>query len=139
MKNYRSFKTISKTFSYLVFILISLVVFYPLVYVVAAAFAPGNGIASMNIVPFKDGFTLKHFKYLFFETQYWLWFKNTFIIALWTTLLTVVISSLSAYVFSRFKFVFKHTLLMSMLILQIFPSFVGMIAIYVIFEPYRRT
>ena len=86
----------------------------------------------MNIVPFKDGFTLKHFKYLFFETQYWLWFKNTFIIALWTTLLTVVISSLSAYVFSRFKFVFKHTLLMSMLILQIFPSFVGMIAIYVI-------
>ena len=132
MKNYHSFKQISKTFSYLIFILISLVVFYPLVYDVAAAFAPGNGIASMNIVPFKDGFTLKHFKYLFFETQYWLWFKNTFIIALWTTLLTVVISSLSAYVFSRFKFVFKHTLLMSMLILQIFPSFVGMIAIYVI-------
>ena len=62
MKNYHSFKQISKTFSYLIFILISLVVFYPLVYVVAAAFAPGNGIASMNIVPFKDGFTLKHFK-----------------------------------------------------------------------------
>ena len=107
MKNYHSFKQISKTFSYLIFILISLVVFYPLVYVVAAAFAPGNGIASMNIVPFKDGFTLKHFKYLFFETQYWLWFKNTLIISLWTALLTVVISSLSAYVFSRFHFVFK--------------------------------
>lgn len=45
---------------------------------------------------------------------------------------TVVISSLAAYVFSRFNFKFKKSFLMSLLILQIFPSFVGMIAIYVI-------
>ncbi len=130
--NYNLSRTFNKTVSYIVFILISVVVFYPLVYVVAAAFAPGNGIAQLNIVPFKDGVTLDHFKHLFFKTEYWLWFKNTLIIALWTAGITVVISSLSAYVFSRFRFVFKKTLLMSMLILQIFPSFVGMIAIYVI-------
>jgi arabinogalactan oligomer/maltooligosaccharide transport system permease protein len=130
--HYNTFKTINTTFAYVIFTLISICVFYPLVYVVAAAFAPGNGIAQMNIVPFKDGFTTAHFKYLFFQTEYFLWFKNTLIIALWTAAITVVISSLSAYVFSRFKFVFKKTLLMSMLILQIFPSFVGMIAIYMI-------
>ena len=44
----------------------------------------------------------------------------------------VVIASLGAYVFSRFKFTFKKPFLLSLLILQIFPSFVGMIAIYVI-------
>ncbi len=132
MNHYKSFATITRTFSYLLFILISLVVFYPLVYVVSASFAPGNGIAVLNIVPFKDGVTLAHFKHLFFETEYWNWFKNTAIIAFWSAGLTVVISALSAYVFSRFHFVFKQTLLMSMLILQIFPSFVGMIAIYVI-------
>ena len=81
---------------------------------------------------FKGAFTLKHFKYLFTQTQYWLWFKNTLVISLWTALLTVIISSISAYVFSRFHFVFKKTLMMSLLVLQIFPSFVGMIAIYVI-------
>ncbi|MCR5217851.1 MAG: ABC transporter permease subunit [Treponema sp.] len=80
----------------------------------------------------KGAFTLKHFKYLFTQTQYWLWFKNTLVISLWTALLTVIISSISAYVFSRFHFVFKKTLMMSLLVLQIFPSFVGMIAIYVI-------
>lgn len=125
-------KVISKTFIYLIFVLISLFVFYPLIYVVSAAFSPGNSIASLNIVPFGDGITFEHFKHLFFETNYWLWFKNTFIIALWTTILTVIISALSAYVFSRFNFTFKQPLLMSLLILQIFPSFVGMIAIYVI-------
>lgn len=129
---YQTGNVINKTFIYLIFVLISLFVFYPLIYVVSAAFSPGNSIASLNIVPFGDGFTLEHFKHLFFETNYWLWFKNTFIIALWTTILTVIISALSAYVFSRFNFTFKQPLLMSLLILQIFPSFVGMIAIYVI-------
>ena len=98
--------------------MISFLVFYPLVYTVSGAFSPGNGIAAMNIVPFKDGFTTKHFTYLFTQTQYWLWFSNTLVIALWTTLLTVIISSISAYVFSRFRFVFKKSLMMSLLILQ---------------------
>ena len=34
-----------------------------------------------------------------------------------------------AYVFSRFRFPFKKGMLMTLLVLQIFPSFVGMIAI----------
>ncbi|MCR4743125.1 MAG: sugar ABC transporter permease [Treponema sp.] len=123
---------LNKLLIYILFILISLFVFYPLVYVVAAAFAPGNNIASLNIIPFGDGFTLKHFIHLFTKTNYWLWFKNTLIISLWTSVLTVIISSLSAYIFSRFNFAFKKPMLMSLLILQIFPSFVGMIAIYVI-------
>ncbi|BCN30565.1 sugar ABC transporter permease [Anaeromicropila herbilytica] len=116
----------------LVLIIISFFVLYPLVYVVSAAFSPGSSIASLNIVPFKDGFTIKHFKHLFDETNYVTWFKNTFIIAVCTSSLTIVVCSLSAYVFSRFKFSLKKGMLMSLLILQIFPSFVGMIAIYVI-------
>ncbi len=128
----RTLQIVNKTVIYLLFIIISLCVFYPLVYTVSAAFSPGNGISALNIIPFGDGFTLKHFQYLFNQTQYGLWFKNTLIISVWTAALTVVISSLSAYIFSRFKFLGKKTLLMSMLILQIFPSFVGMIAIYVI-------
>lgn len=134
VRQHQAAQQVNKCITYLIFILIAFFVFYPLVYVVSAAFSPSNNLAGLSIVPFGDGFTFKHFKYLFERTQYWLWFKNTFFIALWTTLLTVIISALSAYIFSRFKFVFKKTLLMSLLILQIFPSFVGMIAIYVILD-----
>jgi arabinogalactan oligomer / maltooligosaccharide transport system permease protein len=123
---------VNKTIIMIVFILISFIVIYPLVYVVSAAFSPGNGIASVNIIPFADGFTLKHFAYLFTESEYGKWFMNTLIIATSTALITVFIASLGAYVFSRFHFVFKKTMLMSLLVLQIFPSFVGMVAIYVI-------
>lgn len=123
---------VNRIFIYLLFGIISFFVVYPLVYVVSGAFSPGNSIASLNIVPFKDGFTLEHFVRLFTRTDYGRWFLNTLIISVETSLATVVIASLSAYVFSRFQFKFKKPFLMSLLILQIFPSFVGMIAIYVI-------
>lgn len=113
-------------------VLTSLVVIYPLVYVVSAAFSPGTGIASLNIIPFADGMTTKHFEFLFNETKYLTWFKNTLFIATATSIGTIFISSLGAYVFSRFHFAFKKGMMLTMLILQIFPSMVGMIAIYVI-------
>jgi arabinogalactan oligomer/maltooligosaccharide transport system permease protein len=110
----------------------SLFVLYPLVYVVSSAFSPGNNISQMGILPFSNGFTFEHYTHLFNNTDYPKWFTNTLIVAVATSLSTLFVASLGAYVFSRFRFMFRQQLLMSMLILQIFPSFVGMIAIYVI-------
>lgn len=112
--------------------IISLIVIYPLVYVVAGAFTPGTSISSMSLIPFADGFTLDHFQYLFQKTDYKKWFMNTLIIAVGTSVLTMFVASLGAYVFSRFRFTLKKGMMLAMLILQIFPSMVGMVAIYVI-------
>ena len=131
-KNPYAVQKLNKLIILIFFCIVSFAVLYPLVYVVSAAFAPGNSIASLSIIPFGDGFTLKHFVRLFNNTDYGKWFMNTLIIAISTSLATVLIASLSAYVFSRFKFACKKSFLMSLLVLQIFPSFVGMIAIYVI-------
>lgn len=131
--NYAKFSdNLNKTVIYMIFLMISFFVIYPLIYVVSGAFSPGNSMASMDIVPFGKGFTFAHFIHLFTRTNYARWFMNTLIISLATSAATVLFSSVSAYVFSRFQFKFKKSFLMSLLILQIFPSFVGMIAIYVI-------
>ena len=110
----------------------SLFVLYPLVYVVSAAFSQQQNIAALSIVLFGDGISFENYKYLFENTDFPLWFRNTLIVATATTISTVFVCSLSAYIFSRFRFIMKKTLMMSLLILQIFPSFVGMVAIYVI-------
>ena len=117
---------------YAVLILISIAVIYPLIYTVAGAFSPGEDIGSITVIPFKKGFTLDHFRELFKNTEYGLWFKNSFIIAACTSIFTVITTTLSAYVFSRFRFAAKKPLLMSFMILETFPSFLGMIALYVI-------
>jgi arabinogalactan oligomer / maltooligosaccharide transport system permease protein len=128
----RVIKRINLIIVILILTVFSLGVLYPLIYVVSAAFTPGNGIAAVNIVPFGSGFTFEHFHELFYNSNYFIWFKNTFIIAASTSILTIFVASLGAYVFSRFHFTIKKSMMLALLILQIFPSFVGMIAIYVI-------
>lgn len=132
MMQEKNMQLLNKAIVYAVFCLVAFFVVYPLVYVVSGAFSQGNSIASLSIVPFRNGVTMEHFRYLFTQTDFGRWFLNTLVIAVATSAATVVIASLAAYVFSRFRFRFKKPFLMSLLVLQIFPSFVGMIAIYVI-------
>jgi arabinogalactan oligomer/maltooligosaccharide transport system permease protein len=113
-------------------VLITFCVLYPLVFCISASVSPGSSISDMAILPFAKGITFEHFVYLFQQTDYPLWFRNTLIIATATSILTVLVASLGAYVFSRFRFALKKSMMLGLLILQIFPSFVGMIAIYVI-------
>ncbi len=115
-----------------IFAIVAVAVLWPVVHLVSAAFTPGQSIANLPIIPFSNGVTMEHFEHLFTRTEYPRWFLNTFIVAVATCLGTLVFASVGAYVLSRFRFTFKRPLLMGMLILQVFPSFVGMVAIYVL-------
>ena len=126
------FKHVNVTIVLVFLCLITFLVIYPLVYLVSGAISPGKTIAQLSIIPFSQGVTFDHYRYLFEQTPYWSWFRNTFVIAISTSVLTVLVASMGAYVFSRFRFTVKKQMLMALLILQIFPSFVGMVAIYVI-------
>ena len=115
-----------------VFFIVCMIVLWPIVHMVSAAFTPGRTIAHLPVVPFTNGISTENFVYVFTQHPYLRWFTNTLIIALASTLGTLLFASLGAYVFSRFTFTFKRGMLMSFLILNVFPSFVGMVAIFVI-------
>lgn len=117
---------------YAFFILLTLIVIYPIAFAIAGAFNKGKSLASMNILPIPNNPTTENFTRLFTTTNYLSWYKNSFIIACFNTLLTTVIVMITAYVFSRFKFRMKKAAMVSFLVLQMFPSAVGMIAIYII-------
>jgi len=116
----------------------SLIVIYPLIYAVGAAFNPKAMFTADTINPFPDGFSVEQFVTLFMgssrhpDANFLLWFKNTLFLAICSSLLSVIVCSLAAYVFSRFKFPMRKAMMISLLILQVFPSFIGMMAIYVI-------
>lgn len=128
----------SNTFSVGVFFLTVILlvqvflVLYPLAFTVSASFSESNSLASTSIVPFKQKISLFQYTRLFTQTNYFHWYLNTLIIATANTIITVVVCSLCGYIFSRFTFPFKKPVMASMIILQMFPSFIGMIATYVI-------
>ena len=65
-------------------------------------------------------------------TNYKRWYLNTLWIACMNTIMTVIICTTAGYIFSRFQFTGKKQIMSGMIILQMFPSFIGMVATYAI-------
>lgn len=75
-------------------------------------------------------FTTKNYVELFTRTKFPLWLKNSTIVAATTGLLQLFLTATAAYAFSRMKFRGRRYGLMVMLLLQMFPSFLSVSAIY---------
>jgi len=71
-----------------------------------------------------------------FPVLRWLW--NSIKVATISSALIVLISTTAAYAFARLKFRFKSPILNSMLLLQMFPPVLALVAIYAIFDNIGR-
>jgi arabinogalactan oligomer / maltooligosaccharide transport system permease protein len=123
-------KRIRLTLSYLVLLSAVAIVIYPIIWVIGSSFNPGNTLSSSTIIP--ENATLAHYKKLFSETDYLIWYWNTLKICFITMVLSVIFIGLTAYAFSRYKFVGRKNGLMLFLILQMIPQFVAILAIYIL-------
>lgn len=115
---------------YLFLTINALLVLGPVIWTVLASFKPGNNLFSSSFG--KLEFTLDHYRTLFSETPYLEWYKNTFILATSNMLISLVVVTMTAFVFSRYRFKGKKNTMMSILVLQMFPAFLSMTAIYIL-------
>ncbi|WP_425447881.1 sugar ABC transporter permease [Dethiothermospora halolimnae] len=109
-----------------------LVILWPLYQMILSAF---NGKQEQYLM-LNDQFifSLKHFKYLFENTLYLTWAKNTIFIALATAVLTLIIVSFTGYAYSRYRFKAKKTSLMAMMLIQAIPTFAGITAYFTMYS-----
>ena len=77
--------------------------------------------------------TFKLFIFLTKETNFWTWYRNTLGIAVINMIIGTIIITGASYVFARYSFKGKKAGLLAILVLQAFPSFMGLIAMYVLF------
>ncbi len=112
---------------YTLLFVISLIVIFPVIWIVGASLRPGTSIFGNTAFP--KEITFLHYAELF-KTDYPKWYLNTFMIATINMLLSLVITTLTAYIFSRYKFKGKKQTMITVLVLQMFPSFLAMTAIY---------
>jgi len=107
-------------------------VLLPVIFIVSSAFNSGTHLRQVSGL-FPDNPTLAAFIRLFEETNFTRWYRNTLFIATTTTVLAVIFSSTMGFVFGRLRFKGKRLMLISMLVMQMFPSFMALIAMYVLF------
>ena len=125
-------KIIRLTLSYFVIAVMAVIVFYPLLWIIGSSFNPGNSLSGSTMFP--ENPTLAHYKHLFDadKSDYIIWYKNSLKISIITMVLTVASVSLTAYSFSRYRFVGRKNGLITFLILQMIPNFAALIAIFVL-------
>lgn len=120
------------------------VTLFPLLAVISISLRPGN-FASGSLIPAQISF--EHWQLALgmavtrgdgsvvqppFPVLLWLW--NSVKVASIAALLIVAISTTAAYAFARLRFAHQRSLLSAMLLLQMFPVALALVAIYAIFE-----
>lgn len=105
---------------------------FPLVYVLSASLSSGGTLITANTL-FSE-VSLDSYVELFDRPQqpYAAWFGNTLFIGLTASAGSVLLGALAAYAFSRMRFTGRRIGLISLLLVQMFPQLLAMVAIFLL-------
>jgi ABC-type maltose transport system permease subunit len=138
-------------------IIASILIFFsvfPILWIVSASLNPGNSLSSAQLIPKNVGFD--NFKTLLagdptfgcstiaeaipvtftgessFESVilYCTWLKNSIKISVISTVLSISITTMAAYAFSRFRFRGRQTMLKGVLLINVFPGILALVSIF---------
>jgi arabinogalactan oligomer/maltooligosaccharide transport system permease protein len=104
---------------------------FPILFVLSSALNPLGTLASSQLIP--TDVTVENFRKVLFDTSFPLWFVNSLIIGLVSAALGMFISACAAYAFSRFRFTGRRPGLLFVLLVQMFPALLAIVALYLMF------
>ena len=100
---------------------------FPIWFIVAAALNPAGNLNTTQWLP--DGISLSNYSDLTDARPFWRWYQNTLVIAGFGSLFAVFIGVCAAYAFSRLRFKGRRPGLMTLLLIQMFPSLLTFVAL----------
>ena len=128
-------RMIADTTVHIILTILSIIWLFPVLWIVMESFNTKKGAYSKSFLP--EGLTLDNYIKLFTDTsQFYFvkWFGNTFLVAVGTCLLSTFYVLCVSYTLSRLRFRGRKTLMNIGLILNMFPGFMSMIAVYYILK-----
>lgn len=101
----------------------------PLLYVVSASLNPSGTFTGSNQLFREVG--ADNYAQLF-GTNFWVWFGNSFVVSIVSAVGTVLMGGAAAYAFSRFRFSGRQASLTALLLVQMFPQMLAVVAIFLV-------
>jgi len=103
---------------------------FPILWVLSASVNPTGTLATQRLIPENIG--LGNYHTLLNSTQFPLltWIGNSIKIASISSLLSLSITTIAAYAFSRFRFKGRRMMLKGIYLIQVFPSLLALVAIF---------
>lgn len=128
---------LSNTVIYIILILMSIIWLIPFIFLVFESFRVESTYQVGYVIPQKFGFD--NYINLFTKTDFPIWFKNTFIIGLFSSVIQTIIVLSMSYTLSRLRFKGRKLLMNIMLVLGFFPGFLSMIILYKVLSWFNLT
>ncbi len=136
IKSYKAKRKWTLISSYTALIALSIVWLFPIVWIVLTSFRGEGGAFVPYIIP--KTFTLENYRILLTNATgnfpFVRWFLNTLFVATISCILSTFITIAMAYALSRLRFRLRKPFLKVALVLNMFPGFMSMIAIYYILK-----
>ena len=138
-KHIRLGKVADYSLTYLILLTVAFIFFFPCLWLILASFSASGSIYSFEGF-FPSEYSMDSFNKLFTDTamyDYPQWFGNSLFIATMSCILGTFLTILTAYCMSRFQFKSRKTLMKTTLVLGMFPSFMGMTAVYLLMTQFN--
>ena len=110
---------------------------FPIYWMLVSSFRDNAELMSFPPKFLPTGGTWINYFNILQNSKYVVYFMNSVIVAVGTVLLTLFISILAGYAFSRFDFRFKNSLMTSIVTVQIFPVTVIMISLFTFYKQFN--
>ncbi|MCL2035412.1 MAG: sugar ABC transporter permease [Oscillospiraceae bacterium] len=121
---------LTRALIYIELLMVVVIVLYPILWVIGSSFNPINSVGRASIIP--QNATFDNYITLFTKTGYVSWFLNTGYIAVMTMVFSVLVNTLTAFVLARFRFKGRKAGMLLVMILQTFPPYMSMTALYMV-------
>ncbi|HLO27682.1 MAG TPA: sugar ABC transporter permease [Anaerolineales bacterium] len=138
----RSSQRFQKRFSVAVRLIVALLLIFfaifPVLWIISASFSSSQTLSTQTLIPARP--SLINYQrlfgldpsYTFGDLVYQRWIFNSVKISTISTLLSIAITTMAAYAFSRMRFAGRVTILKAILLIQVFPTLVTIVAVYVL-------
>jgi arabinogalactan oligomer/maltooligosaccharide transport system permease protein len=123
------------TIVYVILTILSLIWIFPIAWVIMTSFRVEQSPSMSYLIP--RGFTLDNYISLFTDTRQFFfvrWFMNTLVVAIFSCIISTFFVLFISYAFSRTRFQGRKAMMNVGLILNMFPGFMSMIAIYYVLK-----
>ena len=126
---------------HLVLAILAIIWITPIVWLIVTSFSGYDGMNTSRFFP--ETWSIRNYTRVLFQSdtvsQFPVWFKNTMIIAIFVCLISTTFVLMVSYAMSCMRFKGRKALMNAAVMLQLFPGFLSMIAIYFILKSVNLT
>ena len=129
-RNFELHKKYQKIGSHTTLLHFAIITLIPIIWIFDIALSPGNALGG----EIGDSYSSEHFSKILEGDSFWIWFRNSLIVSIGTSLLGLVIAIPAGYAFSRYKFTGRDVSMFAFLLVQMFPGIIILVPYFLVMK-----